>query len=104
MSFALFQKIFKFVIMKILVQNGHKYSRKEFERYTHRLKFELDVINQEWKSNIDIYTTDSDKNSVYMVISGLTTDKVEHLELVYWTTKEQDDRDTLLIEETLKDF
>jgi hypothetical protein len=89
---------------KILELNGFKYSRKQFEGYTHRLKFELDVVNQEWKSNIDIYTNNEDKRSVYNVISELTTDKVKNLELVNWTTKEQDDLDVQFLEETLKDL
>lgn len=89
---------------KILELNGFKYSREQFEGYAHRLKFELDVVNQEWKSNIDIYTNNEDKRSVYNVISELTTDKVKNLELVNWTTKEQDELTSKFIEEILKDL
>lgn len=90
--------------MKILVLNGHKYSRELFEDYKIRAKFELDVKGQAYTNSIDIYTTDEDKNNVFKIISSKTSDRVLGIRIINWTTKEQDDRNTLFIEETLKDI
>lgn len=77
--------------MEVLEQNEHKYSRKKFEGYKFRAKFEFDVKDQLYTSNIDIYTTDEDKSRVHKTIADKTTDKVFSLNIIHWTTKEQDD-------------
>lgn len=86
--------------MKII--DGYKYSRKEFEGYTHRAKYQIDVYSQKFQSNVDIYTDNPCRVSTTNLIISKTTDIVEMVELINWTTKEQDDRATQLIEETLK--
>ena len=84
--------------------NGHKYSKTEFEGYTHRAKYQIDVYNQEFQTNIDIYTDNPCRVSTTNFIISKTTDKVEMIELIDWTTKEQDESTAQFIKETLKDW
>lgn len=48
--------------MKILELNGLKYSRNEFDGYTNRAKVVIKTITDEY--NLDIYTTNTSKQSV----------------------------------------
>ena len=85
--------------------NGYKYSKKEFDGYKFRSIFRLSV-DEDWRNdtNIDVYTDNPDREEVKKVINSLTTDKVKNCFMEHWTTKEQDDRNSELIEETLKDI
>lgn len=85
--------------------NGYKYSKKEFDGYKFRSIFRLSV-NEDWRNdtNIDVYTDNPDREEVKKVINSLTTEKVKLCSIEHWTTKEQDDRNSELIEETLKDI
>ncbi len=47
---------------------------------------------------------DKDKENVKKVIDSLRSELVTSLILVYWTTKENDDRDAELLNETLKNI
>lgn len=88
---------------KIIEINGHKYSRQEFEDYKLRVKFEFEMYNGDYH-NIDIYTTQEDKNEVYMTVSEKQADSVKCIEIVNVSTKEQDDLTSKFIEETLGDW
>ena len=87
---------------KILEENGYKYSREEFEGYTHRAKFSFDVEGEDYESNIDIYTDSSDKDEVFNVIFNRKRDNVIFMDIINWATKEQDELTAKFIEETIK--
>lgn len=82
--------------------NGHKYSRGIFKDYKFRAIFALEVKDEQYLTKIHIYTTNSDREEVLNVIKSRAKEQVISVSLFHWTTKEQDDRDTLFIEETLK--
>lgn len=88
--------------MKILELNGHKYSKDSFEDYKFRAKIRIaNTVNEEIQ--IDIYTTDGDEKSVENVLLDRKSDKVTSLQIIYWTTREQDDWSAEMIEEWLKE-
>lgn len=89
----------------MLELNGHKYSREQFEEYTHRAKFRLNR-GEDWRNDItiDVYTTNSNKEDVFYIVNARTKEEVTACKMEHWTTKEQDDLSAKLIEETLKDF
>jgi hypothetical protein len=91
--------------MKILEQNGYKYSRKEFEGYKFRTIFRIGIDN-DWRndSNITIYTDNSNREEVNNVILLKTTNKVKSFVMEHWCTKEQDELTMEFLEETLKDI
>lgn len=88
----------KLMIMeKIYIKNGLKYSRYSFEDY----KFRVIVIflkdNQE--RSLDIYTTDTDKESFKQVIISKMKEGVEFIEIDHWCSKETDDALTQWLDE-----
>lgn len=88
--------------MKILELNGHKYSKDSFEDYKFRAKIRIaNTVNEEIQ--IDIYTTDDNEESVEDVLLDRKSDKVTSLQIIYWTTREQDDASAEMIEEWLKE-
>ena len=87
--------------MKILEQDGHKYSREQFDDYKIRVKVRFEVKDEEYPTNMDIYTTDTDKESIISVLNSTKRDKVVSLEIIHTATKEEDDIATLFMEETL---
>lgn len=91
--------------MKILEQNGFKYSREEFEGYKFRTIFRLSV-SEDWREDVlsTIYTDNPNKEEVNNIIVSKTTDKVKSCVMEHWTTKEQDELTAQFIEETLKDI
>ena len=91
--------------MKILTNNGYRYSKEEFEGHTNRVKFRLSV-SEDWRKDIciDIYTDNPNKEEVNNFIVSKTSEKVVKCELEHWTTKEQDDVMAQFLEETLKDL
>jgi len=91
--------------MKILEQNGFKYSREEFEGYKFRVIFRLSV-SEDWREDVlsTVYTDNPNKEEVNNIIVSKTTDKVKSCVMEHWTTKEQDDLTAQFIEETLKDI
>ncbi len=90
---------------KILELNGYKYSREQFEGYTHRAIFILSV-NAHWNNDksINIYTDNSNREEVYNVINSRVVEEVISCTLEHWTTKEQDELTSQFLEETLKDL
>lgn len=91
--------------MKILAQNGYKYSRAEFEGYKFRAKFRF-TVSGDWRedTSIDIYTDNPDKIAVKEIINIIKKEKVKSFEMEHWATKEQDDLISQFIEETLKNI
>lgn len=87
--------------MKIAEINGKKYSRGSFEDYKLRAKVEFKATTG--IHNIDIYTTETDKEKVWDDILESTTDKVQSFSIVHWATKEQDDLSSKFIDEWLNE-
>ena len=81
--------------------NGFKYSREVFEGYKHRAIITLKAYNTDYK--FEFYTTNTNKNSTFMDILGFIK-KGTDIKMVHWTSKEADDRQTELINETLSYF
>ena len=84
--------------------NGHTYSKTSFDDYKIRYKFTFNTDDTDYMHNQNIYSTCLDKNEVFNNIKNKMHSKVYNLEIYHTATKEQDDRDTLFIEETLKDI
>lgn len=91
--------------MKVLEQDGYKYSREEFEGYKFRVVFRFG-ISADWRDdrNINIYTDNPNQYEVIDTVLSITTDKVKVCVMEHWVSKEQDDLTTQFIEETLKDI
>lgn len=90
--------------MKILEHNGYKYSGNPFEGHTHRAKFRLS-LSEDWREDvcIDIYTNNAKREEVTKTIVDRSSEKIIECKLEHWTTKEQDDRNTELIDEWLNE-
>lgn len=90
---------------KILELNGYKYSRKEFEGYTHRFIVKLKIDN-DWRNdtNLHLYSNSDSYQKLEDFINEKKSDKVIAFEIIHRATKEQDEMATKLIEETLKDL
>lgn len=89
----------------MLELNGKKYSKDSFDDYTRRAKVKIFFVEKEAveEIQIDIYTTDDNKESVENFLLERKTDKVTSLHITYWTTREQDDASTAMIEEWLNE-
>lgn len=83
---------------KILELNGKKYSKQQFENYKNRAKVKISTNDGDY-DNLDIYTTDENKESVLSVLKSRITEKVQSIEIFHWCTKEQDDANAELINE-----
>ena len=85
--------------MKILEVNGHKYSREAFDGFVMRVKVELctDLLDH----LVDIYTTDTNINSVKSVLLNKVSDKVTKVNIIHKATKEQDEATAKLIDELI---
>ena len=96
--------------MKILVVDGYKYSKDSFADYKYRAKVNIkfvELVKGDIKCdemNLDIYTTCPHKEVVEDVLLDRKTDKVTSLQIIYWCSREDDDRAAEFIEETLKDL
>lgn len=81
----------------------NKYSRKEFEGYTHRFKVRF-MVDQDYRndSTIDIYTDSGDYAKMDAFINQNKSSRVVHFRVEHRATKEQDEADSKFIEEILK--
>jgi hypothetical protein len=57
--------------------------------------------NEGHTHQIDIYTTDTNKESVEMFLRSRASEKVSDLKITYWATREADDSASKLIEDWL---
>lgn len=85
--------------IKVISIGGLKYSRDEFPNYKIRCKVKIKTVDEEFL--IDVYTTDTDKNSVEGVLLDRKSDKVFSLTIIDWKTKEQDDAMGRFLDEML---
>ncbi|MFT6125818.1 MAG: hypothetical protein ACJAVA_000260 [Flavobacteriaceae bacterium] len=95
------------MIIMVKIKNGFRYSLKEFKGYKFRAKFVAEDKKGNQVINTDIYTDNFDKKEVETIVcdniikQGHVVDKF-YTGLVNWSSKEQDDLTTVLIQETLK--
>jgi len=82
-------------------RNGYIYSKKPFEGYKFRAKFEFYIENEKHCSNIDIYTDDPVKSSVEWEVCVDKSEKIKELKIVHWTTREQDELNSKFLDEFL---
>lgn len=83
----------------VLGLNGKRYSKKYFVDYEYRVKIKINLIDGSY-SNIDIYTTDNNKDSIHNVLINRATEKVKSIEILSFHTREEDD----LISEMLNEL
>jgi len=83
--------------MKILELNGLKYSREQFDDYKIRCKVELYTAKE--KHTLDIYTTDLNIDNIQQVLFNIKAENVGKVDIVNYTTKEQDDLTAQFIDE-----
>lgn len=75
----------------------HQYSKTPFYGYKFRAIFEFQIEGQLSKHAIHIYTTNPDKESILDTIKKHLASNVINPEITYFTTKEQDDKDSLFL-------
>lgn len=78
---------------------GFKYSRESFEEYKYRAKVE--IIKDGETHNFDIYTDNTNKNITFTHLLSFINAKVLHIKIINWSSKENDDADSKLIDETM---
>lgn len=80
-----------------------KYSKKEFEGYTHRFIVKLSV-DDDWRNdhNITVYSNSDDFQNLEDFINRKKSDKVISFRIEHRATKEQDELTAKFIEATLK--
>jgi hypothetical protein len=75
-----------------------KYSKTEFEGYTHRFVVAFTTINT-FKTNVNIYSNLGSYASLYSYIEKNKSDKVLDYMIIHKSTKEQDELDSKFIDE-----
>jgi len=85
------------------MKNTEIYKKVFFDGYKLRVKCSFIDKNDE-HYNIDIYTTETNKDSVRKTIHNLITDNVKSFEIVHWATREQDDKSSELIDDMIKNW
>ena len=88
---------------KTLEVNKRKYSKTVFKGYKHRAQVHFNLKGGDYH-NLDIYTTDTDKESVFKVLNSRIKGKVKSIEITHWCTREQDDASAEMIEELFSDL
>lgn len=86
---------------KILELNGLRYSRAAIDDYKIRARAKIKTATDE--HTLDIYTDDTDKENVEKVLLSRATEKVVSIEIIDWSTKEDDDRVSDFLDEFLKE-
>lgn len=79
-----------------------KYSKEQFEGYTHRFMVLMQVDN-DWRndSTITIYSNNDSKEILQDFINEKKSDKVVGFEIVHRASKEQDEMASKFIDEVL---
>ena len=82
-----------------------KYSRKEFDGFTHRFIVRVSV-DEDWRndSSLTIYSNSESKFELGIFLCKNKSAKVKSFEIVHSTTKEQDEAAAIFIEESLKEL
>jgi len=82
--------------------NGLKYSREQFDDYTFSAKVQLKTEND--YHNLDVYTTDDKQDSLLKFLESVAREDVTSIEILNWSTKEQDIETREFIDQWLKDI
>lgn len=82
-----------------------KYSKSEFDGYTHRFIVRFSVDN-DWRNDttIDIYSNSDSFDELYNFINNNKKERVVSFKIIYRASKEDDEANARLIEEFLKTF
>lgn len=80
-----------------------KYSRKQFDGFTHRFKVQFET-GEPYFSNIDIYSNSDSYQNLEDFISKKKSDKVLSFKIVHRASKEEDERASELLDEILKNI
>ena len=80
-----------------------KYSRTQFEGFTHRfiVQFETEL---QYPSNIDIYSNSDSYQKLDDFVNEKKSKNVKSFKIIHRASKEQDEAASRLIEESLKDW
>lgn len=85
--------------------DNHKYSRKPFSDYKIRYKVVFDIYGSPYNENLDIYSTNEDRNDVEKVIGELVNKvNVRDWEIVHSASKQQDENSAKMIDEFIKEL
>lgn len=81
---------------------GTKYSRQEFEGYTHRFIVRMKVDN-DWRNdtNLNIYSNSDSYEEFEAFVKAKKSEKVISFEIIHRASKEQDEMSSKLIDEVL---
>lgn len=85
---------------KIKEVKGKLYSRTQFPTYKNRVKFRFTLDDGNY-ADIDIYTTETEKDKIIGVIDGLKKSQVSNVEFINISSKEHDDAMSKFIDEWL---
>lgn len=85
-----------------------KYSKTEFEGFTHRfiVQFESDRFesDQPYRSNLNVYSNSDSYQNLEDFLNKNKSEKVLSFKVIHRTSKEQDEITSKFIEETLNDI
>lgn len=81
----------------------NKYSKTQFDGYTHRFIVELKV-SDDWRENvsINIYSNSGSRDELLTFINKKKSEKVIGFKITHIATKEQDELASKFIDETFK--
>jgi len=88
----------------MLTLDNKKYSREAFDGYTHSATVRLEKWNHNDPFTVYLYTTDSDVNSVENVLLDRRHTDVTSIQILSFTTYEQDVLRSQFIDEILDSF
>ena len=77
-----------------------KYSKEPFEGFTHRFKVQFEIGEPHF-INMDIYSNSDNNQELEDFINAKKTAKVVSFEIIHKASKEQDEMNSKLIDETL---
>lgn len=82
-----------------------KYSRTEFDGYTHRFIIEFRV-SDDWRDNVSLtlFSNSGNYQKLNVFINEKKSDKVISFEIIHRATKEQDEIASKLIEDFFKNL
>lgn len=83
--------------------NGQYWSLERFDGYKYRFKIEFET-GEEYTHNLDIYTTEIDREKMNEWVESKKTKRVESFKIIHVASKKQDDLTAKFIDETLKDI
>ena len=85
----------------MLELNGYRYSKESFEDYGFRAKISVKTVDEEF--NFDIYTDDHNMIRLENVLLDRKGASVMSLQIVNWTSREQDDLSAEMIKGMLEE-